>query len=63
MKSRIKEIRESLGMTQEDLARKAEVSRVTLSGLETGTTEAASTKTLLKISMALNKPVDEVFYF
>lgn len=63
MKSKIREIREELGMTQEDLAEKAGVSRVTLSGLETGTAETASTKTMLKISTALGHTVGEVFSF
>lgn len=63
MRSRIKELRERLGMSQEELANKAGISRVTLSGLETGTVEVASTKTLFKIAAALNSSVDEVFIF
>lgn len=63
MQSRIKELRERLGMSQEELANKAGISRVTLSGLETGTVESTSTKTLFKIAAALNSSVDEVFIF
>lgn len=63
MRSNIKTIREKMGMSQEELAAKAGISRVTLSFLETGTAEAASTKTLLKIATALDTPIEEVFIF
>lgn len=63
MRSNIKTIREKMGMSQEELAVKAGISRVTLSCLETGTAESASTKTLLKIATALNTPIEEVFIF
>lgn len=63
MRSNIKTIREKMGMSQEELAVKAGISRVTLSCLETGAAESASTKTLLKIATALNTPIEEVFIF
>lgn len=63
MKSNIKALRDQMGMTQEELADKAGISRVTLSGLENGTLESASTKTLLKVANALNSSVDSVFIF
>ena len=58
---KIKDIRESLGMTQEQLAEKSGVSRTIISGLENGTARATTTKTLLKIASALDTTVDRIF--
>ena len=58
---RIKDIRESLGMTQEELAEKSGVSRTIISGLENGTERATTTKTLLKLASALKTTVDQFF--
>lgn len=58
---KIKDIRESLGMTQEQLAEKSGVSRTIISGLENGTARATTTKTLLKIASALDTTVDQIF--
>lgn len=62
MKYRVKELRESSGMTQQELAEKAGVSRTIVSGLESGTTEVTTTKTLLRIAEALNVKVSELFF-
>ncbi len=59
---RIKEERERLKMTQEELAQKSGVCRGTISALENGTMRATTTKTLLKIAMALNTTVDRIFF-
>lgn len=59
---KIKEYREALGMTQEELSRKAKVSRTIISGLESGTTKVTTTDTLIKIANALNKKVSDIFY-
>ena len=59
---RIKEEREALGMTQEELERKSGVSRVTISGLENGTTRNTTTGTLLKLAAALNTTIDRIFF-
>lgn len=59
---RIKEVREQLGMTQEELEKKSGVSRVTISGLENGTTRNTTTGTLLKLATALETTVDRIFY-
>jgi len=59
---KIKEAREELKMTQEELALKSGVSRTTISGLENGSTRATSTQTLLKIARALGKTVDQIFF-
>lgn len=58
---RIKEIREELGLTQEQLSKKANVSRTIISGLETGSIKVTTTGTLLKIAKALGKNVSEIF--
>lgn len=59
---RIKEVREERGMTQEELEKKSGVSRVTISGLENGTTRNTTTGTLLKIANALDTTIDRIFY-
>lgn len=59
---RIKEIREKKGMTQEELAEKSGVSRVTISGLESGKEKNASSKTLLKLASALGTSVEKIFF-
>lgn len=58
---KIKDIRESLGMTQEELAEKSGVCRSTISALENGTERATTTKTLLAIASALGTTVDRLF--
>lgn len=61
MKYRIKECRQEEGLSQEQLSKKADVSRAIVSGLETGAITTTSTKTLEKISSALNKNVSDIF--
>lgn len=58
---KIKEIREELKMSQEELAKKSNVSRTTISGLESGAVKVTTTGTLLKIANALGKKVTEIF--
>lgn len=62
MRYRIKEVREQLGMTQEELEKKSGVSRGTISGLENGTMRNTTTGTLLKLASALDTTVDRIFY-
>ena len=59
---RIKEYREKLGMTQEELSQKSGVSRATISALENGTERTTTTKTLSNIARALQTTVDRIFY-
>ena len=59
---KIKECREELGISQEELAEMAKVSRTTLSGLESGKIKTTTTETLLKIAKALNKKVADIFF-
>ena len=58
---RVKEEREKKSMTQEELAKKAGVSRTIISGLESGTINVTTTKTLKKIAEALGKNVSDIF--
>lgn len=58
---KIKEYREELNMSQEELARKSKISRTIISGLETGTISVTTTKTLKAIAEALGKDVSEIF--
>lgn len=62
MEYRVKEIRENAGITQEDLAIKAGVSRTIISGLESGAVKETSTRTLRRIADALGKSVSELFF-
>ncbi len=61
IKSRIKEIREELGMTQIELADQVGVSRQTIYFLEKGTYNPSLTVSF-KISEVLDKPLNEIFY-
>ena len=49
-------------MSQEELAKKAGVSRTIISGLENGTITVTTTETLLKIANALNRKVSDIFF-
>lgn len=62
MKNIVKEIREELGLSQEELAKKSTVSRTTISELENGKTDVITNITLEKIAQALNKKVPDVFF-
>lgn len=59
---KIKEVREEMRMTQEELAEKSGISRTTISALENGTMRATTTKTLIQIAQALETTVDRIFF-
>ena len=59
---KIRECREEMGISQEELAKRAKISRTTLSGLESGAIKTTTTDTLLKIADALNKKVTDIFF-
>ena len=61
MDFRIKEIRESKGMTQAELVEKAGVARATIWKLETGEEEVTTSRTLAKIADALGVTIGELF--
>lgn len=62
MKNKLKEIRKELGMTQEELSQKSNVSRQTISMIENQSLENIESKTMLKIAVALNKDVSDIFF-
>lgn len=59
---KIKEVREEMKMSQEELAERSGVSRGTISALENGSTRTTTTKTLLKLAKALGVTVDRIFF-
>ena len=59
---KIKEVRKSLKMSQEELAQKSGVSRGTIAALESGTERVTTTKTLAAIAKAMNVTVDQIFF-
>lgn len=61
MPFKIREARKASGFTQEELAKRAYVSRATIIGLENGSITVTTTETLTKIAGALNKKVSEIF--
>lgn len=58
---KIREIRKEKKMSQEELGKKANVSRSIISDLETGKKTVTSTKTLSKIAMALGCSITDIF--
>lgn len=59
---KVKEMRESLHLTQEELSQKSGVSRGTISSIENGDTKTTTTKTLLKLAKAMNTSIDQNFF-
>jgi len=58
----VRRLREKVGMTQEELAAKSGVSRVTISNLETKEEYSTTSKTLRKIAEALGVTIDQLFF-
>ena len=59
---KIKELREAMKMTQEELAEKSGVSRGTISALENGIDRTTTSKTLVKLAQALDTTVYRIFF-
>ena len=59
---KIRERREELRMTQDELAQKSGVSRQTISSIETGKYDNVLVGTLAAIATALETTVDKIFY-
>lgn len=59
---KIKEMRKSLDMSQEELAEKSGISRGTIVALESGTERTTTTKTLMALAAAMNVSVDQLFF-
>ena len=61
MPFKIKEARKEKGFTHDELAKRANVSRATIIGLENGSILVTTTETLTKIAGALDKKVSDIF--
>lgn len=61
MRFRVRELREEKMISQEELAKKSGVSRGIIVALESGREIVTSTKTLERISFALEKKVSDIF--
>ena len=59
---KLREMRKEENLTQEELAEKSGVSRVTISQIESGQTNCVKTDTLVKLADALNKKVGDLFF-
>lgn len=62
MNNSVRKKREELGMTQEELSIKANVSRPTISMIETNSLENIESKTMLKLAIALNCDIGDIFF-
>jgi len=56
----IKKLRAKLGLTQDDLAKKADVKYTTLMKIESGTVNKPSVQTMAKIAKALGVSIEEL---
>ena len=59
---KIRECRNEINMSQDELSKKSGVSRTIISGLENGTITVTTTETLLRIARAMNKRVVDIFF-
>lgn len=62
MGNRIRQKREEINMTQEQLAERSGVSRATISALENGVERNTTSKTLIAIASAMGATVDDIFF-
>ena len=62
MGEKVKELREAKGWTQEQLAQKSGLSRVTISLIETGKPKEIMSGTIKALANALEVPVDALFF-
>lgn len=62
MQNRLKEYREKAKLTQEELAKKSDVSRNTISSLETKENANVTYEVMEKIANALDKKVATIFF-
>lgn len=61
MKNNLREIRRNLGLTQEELATQANLSRATIIAIENNNT-IPDGETVKKLVVATNKPANEIFF-
>jgi DNA-binding XRE family transcriptional regulator len=57
---KVKQLREKLGLSQEKLARLADVSNNTIINIEAGKQDNPTIDTLKKVAKALNVPVEDL---
>lgn len=62
MQNNIRAIREEKQMTQVELSKAANVSRTVICQLESGKRPVITTDTMLKISKALDRPIEDIFF-
>lgn len=56
----IKKVRAKLGLTQDDLAKKADIKYTTLTKIESGVVKKPSVQTIAKIAKGLDITIDEL---
>lgn len=62
MKNRLKEMRELVGVSQEELAKKSGISRTTISEIETNKKMVVTNITLERLANALNLKITDIFF-
>ena len=62
MKNNIEKFRKELNLSQEQLAEKANISRMTISNIESGKQKIIRSITMEKLAKALGKKIYEVFF-
>ena len=61
MHNHVRKLRKEQRLTQAELAKKAQVSRATISGLENGLINTSKISTLKRISEALGSEIGDIF--
>lgn len=61
LKNKVKEYRDKLGMSQEELSEKSGVARTIISRIENNQATDVKLSTLLAISSALHQPLSNIF--
>jgi len=59
--NKVKEFRDNLGMSQDELAKKSGVSRTIISKIENGQKVDVKLSTLIALSKALKQPISNIF--
>jgi DNA-binding XRE family transcriptional regulator len=62
MNNSVRKRREELGLTQEELSIKSNVSRPTISMIETNSLDNIESKTMLKLAIALDCDIGDIFF-
>ena len=62
MGSKLREVREAKGMSQEELEKVSGISRQTISSIENGRSTSVMSGTLISLARALGTTVDEIFF-